>query len=146
MSAAVLFDLSEDLAESLANKAGLSLRTGENALAELLKNCGSAKRRLIYHSAVSERMLQYYIAGREPTKQALLAIAILLGLAENEIEPLLGQYGYSLSASLANDAVVRWYLERGGRKRTPGLLDEINGTLYDLGLPLLMAKTIRRNF
>ena len=144
-SAAVLFDLSEDLAESLAHKAGLSLRTGENALAELLRNCGSAKRRLIYHSAVSERMIQYYIAGKEPTKQALLAIAISLGMREEEIGDLLGKYGYCLSASLANDAVVRWYLGNGIGANAQSLLSGINETLDDLGLPLLMTKAINRN-
>lgn len=143
-SAAVLFDLSEDLAESLANKAGLSLRIHENVLAELLENCGSAKRRLIYHSAVSERMIQYYISGKDPTKQALLAIAICLGMREAEIKDLLGKYGYCLSASLANDVVVRWYL-CNGIGAAQSLLAGINETLDDLGLPLLMTKAINRN-
>ena len=41
---------------------------------------------------MSERMIQYYLAGKVPTKQVLLAIAILLELPIKEAEELLWEY------------------------------------------------------
>ncbi len=143
LAAQALFGLSEHQAESFANKAGLSLHKHENALAPLLKNCGGAKRREIYSFAVSERMAQYYIEGMKPTKQALLAIAIIMEMNLAEMEELLKKYGFCLSKSLVNDAVVRWYLQKGGGSNTLYLINEV---LDDLELPLLMTKQINRNF
>lgn len=113
-------------------------------LVETLKKCTSGQRRQLYRLAVSERMIQYYLAGKVPTKQVLLAIAILLELPIKEAEELLWEYGYSLSYSLANDAVVRWFWENNSTLSGADLLYEINETLEYLNLPLLMAKQIRR--
>lgn len=114
------------------------------SLAFLLKKCGSGQRRQIYHLAVSERMVQYYLLGKVPTKQALLAIAVILELPMNGMGELLRDYGYSLSHSLANDAVVRWFWENEHDMSGADLLYAINDTLDCLKLPLLMTKQIRR--
>lgn len=143
--AAVLFELSEAQAEMLANKAGLSLRPRENGLAKLLEKCGREQRRLLYQTAVSERMIQYYIAGKESTKQALIAIAVLFELRLQEIEKLLEQYGYCLSYSLEYDLVIRWCLENRTGSGGERILYSINETLYGLKLPLLMTKSINRS-
>jgi hypothetical protein len=91
---------------------------------------------------VSERMFQYYIAGKEPTKQVLLAIAVSLSLPFDEIQTLLGKYGYCQSLSLPNDAVVLWFLGNGNKRNN--LLFDINAVLEELGLPLLMTKLYER--
>lgn len=143
-NASDLFGLSGTQAEMLANKAGLSLRPHENGLAELLVKCSREQRRILYHTAVSERMIQYYIAGRDSTKQALAAIAILFELRIPEIEKLLGQYGYCLSYSVEYDLIIRWGLENGTQDSGVKLLYYINEILDSLNLPLLMTKTINR--
>lgn len=136
-----LFELSGYEAERLADSAGLSLNEHKNGLKELLQCCGTDKRRMLYRIAVSERMIQYYILGMEPTKQALLAIIILLELNDKEMKELLGNYGYCLSHSLANDAVVRWYLETNKGICGIELLYRINETLDRFGMPLLMTNS-----
>lgn len=90
-------------------------------------------------------MVQYYIAGKEPTKQALIAIAIILEYNEIEIDLLLRKYGYCLSKSLANDAVVRWFLQSSDGYHCTKLLYNINETLDSLNMPMLMTKQINRN-
>lgn len=110
----------------------------------LLKKCGSGQRRQLYHLAVSERMVQHYLLGKVPTKQALLAIAVILELSMKEMGELLRDYGYSLSHSLANDAVVRWFWENRHDMSGADLLYAINDTLDCLKLPLLMTKQITR--
>ncbi len=143
--ASVLFGLTEEESEALANKAGLSLYFGETGLVELLYNYTGKYRDLLDRASVSERMFQYYRSGRVPTKQALLAITISLGLSSAVTEHLLNNYGYCLSKSLPEDAVVRWFIEnqRNYCHDVP-LLFSINEALYELGLPLLMTKTINR--
>ncbi len=126
-------------AELLANKAGLSLENHENILAPYLRNCGKAARREIYFTVVCERMVEMYISGMEPTKEILLAIFILLEVEKEQIEELLKKYGYALSRSLPNDAIVRWHLQSSKRTGLP-LLNDINDTLGMLGFPLLTAK------
>jgi transcriptional regulator with XRE-family HTH domain len=140
--ASALFELSAPQAESLANKAGLSLFCRDNALAELLGNYKGKYCDLLSSAGVSERMFQYYMAGKEPSKQALLAIAVSLGLPVSETETLLNRYGYCLSRSLPNDAVVRRFLEN--HRVTPMLLIEINEVLSKLDLPELATKLIDR--
>ena len=90
-------------------------------------------------------MFEYYLAGRRPTKQALLALAICLELSPGEMGRLLGAYGYCLSKSLPNDAVVRWFLENTGSGSRSLLLDSINEVLSDLDLPLLMTKNYKNS-
>lgn len=112
LNAAQLFNLSEYECESLANRAGLSLRYDENvSLAACLKVYNIKICDLVRRVSVSERMFQYYFKGKKPTKQALLAIVILLNFPIDEINILLCKYGYCLSKSLPNDVIVIWYLK-----------------------------------
>lgn len=94
-------------------------------------------------------MLQYYLAGRQPSKQALLAILILLEQAETEkqLQAALNTQGYCLSKSLANDMIVFWFLfvQRPTPEPT-AILQNINITLHDFKLPILMAKQLNRKF
>lgn len=151
LKAMEILNLSPNQAENLANKAGLSLFSHIapqtkplNELKILLKNCGSKQRRQLYHLAVSERMVQYYLTGKAPTKQALLAITIILGLSITETEHMLRNFGYCLSSSLVNDAVVRWFMENDNGTARAELLYSINETLDILDLPLLLTKQINR--
>lgn len=138
-SAKELFSLSAAQAEKLANKAGLSLEKYENVIAPYLRDCRKEVRREIFYTVVSERMVEMYIAGKEPTKEILTALVVLLGVEREKIGSILGKYGYTLSLSLPNDAVVLWYLRNSRRKGLP-LLNDMNSTLDMLGLPLLTAK------
>ena len=102
-------------------------------------------------------MLQYYLAGRQPSKQALLAILILLEQAETEKreaetqeiqqQAALNAQGYCLSKSLANDMIVFWFLfaQRPSLEPTV-ILQNINITLHDFKLPILMTKQLNRKF
>lgn len=83
-------------------------------------------------------MLQYYKNGMPPTKQALLAISISLGLGVRDIQGLLMGHGYYLSKSLPNDLVVLWGLKE--LERNSLFLYKINEILADLELPLLMTR------
>jgi hypothetical protein len=145
LKASNIFDLSDDEKEALANRAGLSFCEHKNGLAEIIKQYKGKYCDLLNEAAVSERMFQYYIAGKEPTKQALLAIAISLRLPLDDIEKLLREYGYCLSKSLPNDAVVLWFL-KDRNKHGSMLLSSINNVLDDLDLPLLMTKLIDRGY
>ncbi len=145
-NAAKLFNLSECESESLANKSGLSLLCCKNLLlSEAMKDKNIKQSDLIRRSAVSERMFQYYIKGKKPTKQALLAIALSLGLQIDEINSLMNTYGYCLSKSLPNDAVVLWFLKNYyTQKNNTAILNLINDVLEKLELPMLMTKFINR--
>lgn len=92
-------------------------------------------------------MFQYYMAGREPTKQALLALGISLGMTSDKIDNLLHMYGYCLSKSLPNDAVASWFLQNSILHEygyDPLFLDSINETLAKMELPVLMTKPLKR--
>jgi hypothetical protein len=145
LKAADLFSLSDNEKDSLANKAGLSFCEHSNGLAEIINFYKGKYCDLFEEAFVSERMFQYYMTGKEPTKQALLALAISLNLQLDEIERLLPKYGYCLSKSLPNDMVVEWFLKNKSRnKNNKFLLFSINNVLDDLNLPLLMTKLINR--
>ena len=94
-------------------------------------------------------MLQYYLAGRQPSKQALLAILILLEQAETgkQLQAALNTQGYCLSKSLANDMIVFWFLfaQRPSPEPT-AILQNINITLHEFKLPILMTKQLNRKF
>lgn len=128
--------------EALANKAGLSLSPRENSFADIKTRNQGQYRRLLKSTALSERMLQYYAAGKEPTKQALLAIAVSIGLKYDQIQTLLSKYGFCLSNSLPNDAVVSWFLDNSSKYES--LLYSINEVLEALDLPILMTKIYNR--
>jgi len=139
-NASSLFGLTYNEKEILANKAGLSLTCHENGLLDIRCKYQGKLKNLYGNAQVSERMFRYYKT-IEPTKQALQAIAVSLCLSYYEADLLLHKYGYCFSKSLANDVVAAWYLQIG-RQESNGtsLLNEINETLYDMGLPLLMTR------
>ncbi len=115
------------------------------SLAEVLKDYNMKTGELVRSASISERMLQYYFKGKKPTKQALLAIVISLGLPIDEICVLLCKYGYCLSKSLPNDVITFWFLKKNyPQKNSIIILDSINEVLEKLELPLLMTKLINR--
>lgn len=136
----------ENECESLANKAGLSLLYDENiSLAMYLKDRNIKTGELVRGALISERMFQYYLKGKKPTKQALLAIVISLDFPVSDIDILLRKYGYCLSNSLPNDAVAIWFLKNYYTQKNGVMtLDSINEVLEKLELPLLMTKLIDR--
>ncbi|WP_027296997.1 hypothetical protein [Robinsoniella sp. KNHs210] len=145
IKAALLFDLDHQQSELLANKAGLSLCQYKEGLAKICENYNENYKVLLQKASVSERMFQYYLKGKVPTKQALLAIAISLDLSFAELDDLLHAYGYNLSKSLPNDAVVLWFLKSNSENTNRKfLLDSINEVLAELELPVLMTKLINR--
>lgn len=117
---------------------------GGKTLEMLVREYGGKKCDLLARAGVSERMFQYYMKGKIPTKQALIALLIAMGLPLPQIEETLAEYGYCFSPSLPEDAVILWFLQKDPKKGDPLLLCSINETLEELGLPLLMTKYIRR--
>lgn len=91
-------------------------------------------------AGVSERMFQYYMNGKAPAKQALLAILIAMELPRDRIESILRSYGYCLSRSLPNDVVVLWHMNHRAGREAPSLLLDINAVLDEMELPLLMTR------
>lgn len=144
-NAKLLFDLTLNECENIANKAGFSLCEHKNGLKEIFEDYVGTYRNLLNHALVSERMFRYYITGKEPTKQVLLALAISMGLSLDKIDYLLHTYGYCLSRSLPNDIVVLWFLSKQNNyKNNWYLLNSINEVLYELDLPMLMTKSTKR--
>ncbi|MBE5981189.1 MAG: hypothetical protein E7249_19000 [Paenibacillaceae bacterium] len=144
VSCAEIFHLTTEETELLANKAGLSLSSDHNFsvyFRQLLNGRRGRCKSICDAANVSERMFQYIKHYKQPSKETLLAIAISLGLGIDEIQHLLKKAGYTLSASLPNDAVVCWFLS-GDRKAdgTVPVLFHINEVLDELKLPLLMTR------
>lgn len=140
-----LFNLTKNDCEILANKAGISFCKKQKDLINLLQSYPGKYHDLLKKSAVSERMFQYYLNGKEPTKQALLALAISLNLPLCKIKNLLLEFGYCLSLSLPNDAIVLWFLNQNyNQKESIFFLESINELLDFLEMPLLMTKLINR--
>lgn len=139
-NAAVLFGLSSEESEMLANSAGLTLSPVCGNLHEFLTIHYKGKLKdLSGNAVISERMLRYYkkIA---PTKQALLAIAVSLNASLSETDALLRSYGYCLSKSSAADIAVMWFINNNTYKNGSILLTEMNIVLDNMGLPLLMTR------
>lgn len=139
-NAGSLFKLPAEEMECLANKAGLSLCAHENGLSHVRAKHGGLLKNLYENANISERMFRYYKTA-EPTKQALMAIAVSLNMTLEETDELLHKYGYCLSKSLTADMVVCWHLStHASAAKGSHLLDSINETLYDMELPLLMTR------
>lgn len=138
-NAGAVFQMLPAEMEELANRAGLSMAERNNGLAEIRKGYTGMLKALYENAQISERMFRYYKT-KEPTKQALLAITVSRNMSLGEINAILRKYGYCLSKSLAADMVVRWYLEKEHGLYNVSLLSDINETLYDMGLPLLMTR------
>ncbi|MDR0502233.1 MAG: hypothetical protein LBH16_02815 [Treponema sp.] len=140
-SAGKLFALSEDETESLANKAGLSLKSDKGFtghLRGLIEKKGSLFFELHNKAQVSERMFQYIKKGKLPSKETLIALSVPMGIGINGIQELLKKAGYVLSNSLPNDAIIMWMLKNSSNNAK--CLHDINFVLYDFDLPLLMTR------
>lgn len=141
-NASVLFQLTNPETEALANKAGLTLYFYRN-FSEVLKGIlqkYDIKGNSCYKKAnISERMYQYIMNGRNPTKETVLALAISLGFQLEETELLLKSAGYIFSKSLPNDMVILYLLTHPEECKAP-LLYYINEVLQDLEMPLLMTR------
>lgn len=141
-NAAVLFGLSPEGAEMLANSAELTLSPICGNLHEFLTMHYKNKlKNLSENAVISERMLRYY-KKIVPTKQALLAIAVSMNVGLSETDALLRSYGYCLSKSSAADITVMWLINNNTYKNGSMLLTEINIILDNMGLPLLMTRQI----
>ncbi|MBD5144312.1 MAG: hypothetical protein HDT21_00065 [Ruminococcus sp.] len=141
-NAVVLFGLSPEDSEMLANSAGLTLYPSCGNLYEFLELHYNGKiKELSENALISERMLRYY-KKITPTKQALLAIAVYLNCGSSETDALLRSYGYCLSKSSAADIAVMWFIDNNTNKNGNVLLTEINIVLDNMGLPLLMTRQI----
>lgn len=143
-AAASLFDLSETQTESLANKAGLSLRKS-NDFVSILKHsiCSyhGTQKDLYDEAQISERMFRYMKNGTHLKKESLLSLAVTLELSLEKTQHLLQSAGFSLSQSIPGDAVVIWYFMHFNQivlDSTP--ISYINEILYNLDLPLLMTR------
>ncbi|MDD4113306.1 MAG: hypothetical protein PHC56_09805 [Herbinix sp.] len=90
--AAELFELNNTQTERLANQAGLSLEMSTDFSADFRKVVSSFSgsiRCLCNSTMISERMMEYYMcAGKSclPSKLCIIAVAIALGQAENEVQ------------------------------------------------------------
>ena len=123
----------------MANSAGLS---NEYIGGSLIDNLGYTGKiiELCEKAMVSERMLRLY-NHKTPTKYTIIALAIAAEKEYDEIDILLHKYGYCLSDSIIVDAVVKWFVLNYKTSGSPSrLLDEINATLDEMGLPLIMTK------
>lgn len=136
----MLFELSLEESEMLANSAGLTLYPSCGNLYEFLTMHYKGKlKNLSENAIISERMLRYY-KKITPTKQALLAIAVSLKCGLSETDSLLRSYGYCLSKSSAADTTVMWFIDNNTYINGNVLLAEINIVLDNMGLPLLMTR------
>jgi transcriptional regulator with XRE-family HTH domain len=136
--AGMLFNLTAEETESLANKVGLSLafcNNFNNRLQELILQTGFTPSVLCKRAGVSERMYQYIKRGKIPTKETLIALALSMNLDKEAIQELLNKAGYILSDSLPNDAIILWAL-----KNKSCNIDYINSLFGELNLPLLMTR------
>lgn len=147
LNAADLFGLSGYEAEKLANSAGLSLKTSagfSKELSNLIKN-KSQHKKLYEYAQISERMFQRIKNGRIPTKESLISIAASLGLGLDDTIALLKKAGYTLSDSIAWDAVIKILIsEMENEGDYENAVSRINDVLYDMDMPLLMTR--EKNF
>ena len=142
-AATILFALSSQEKENLANKAGLTLYQDSNFplyLQTFIVKSQKKHKTIYTDSLLSERMYRHIKSGRYLTKISLLALTISLGCTIDEIHTVLQKAGYVLSESIAFDMVVLWLLQNTGGKKEKELLLCINDVLYELELPLLMTR------
>lgn len=85
-------------------------------------------------------MFQYVKNDRNPTKETALAIAAAMNMSLEDTIRLLKSAGYVLSKSIPSDMVILWMLSNQEGKQNKSMLFQINETLYELELPLLMTR------
>lgn len=101
LKAQELFSLSDEQAEELANRAGLTLdiRNGYS-LSEILRRRRLSNHRVYRNALVSERMFFHCKNGAHVTKESLIAIAVSMGLTVDETDGLLRGCGESVNRIL----------------------------------------------
>ena len=138
-NASSLFELDKEAADKLAYSAGLYLGYEGGSLIDSLGYSGKIVE-LCEKAMVSDRMIRVY-NHKTPTKQTVMALAVTLNKSADELDELLKKYGYCLSDSIITDVVVKWYLLNSYRNHGQELMmNDINETLDEMGLPLLMTK------
>lgn len=144
LKAKEIFELNSEETELLANKAGFSFTNNIACFYDyfntLISNQKIFDTALCQIAGVSDRMFRHFKKDRIPTKESLAAIGIALDLSVDELQTLLRYGGYVLSKSLPNDVVILWYLKNRVNIKRTLLLAEINDTLFELELPLLMTR------
>lgn len=137
--AAEVFVLDDEKAELLANSAGLSLHYEGGYIINVLGYNGKLKA-LCDKAVLSERMLRRYKT-ETPTKQAIIALCVVLNKPIDEINRILKRYGYCLSDSIATDVVVKWHICHSTNKANgEKLIFEINEVIEKMGFPMLMTR------
>jgi hypothetical protein len=81
---------------------------------------------------ISDKMYYHIKNGRHITKHSLVCIALYEKTSVSAVQEYLYRYGYCLSSSLLDDAVILEKIKRGETN-----VSEINTLLYDLKLPLI---------
>ena len=142
LEAAELFCLSDEAAELLANKAGLSLQGEQEentGVQKLFKQYTDKQKKLFTEANVTERMLYYIKADRKPSKESLLALVISMGMETEEIQQVLRTAGYVLSKSLPTDMIVLYFLEHQSEwNKNISLVWQINEVLVAIMLNYIM--------
>lgn len=136
--AETLFNLSDKESEELAASAGISLTESDTYLYDVVGNYFKGTiRELCYRIAVDERAFRYYKA-KTPPKNVLLAVCTVLGFNGCQTDYFLRKFGYCMSASVLTDVVVAFYLRKNTDRNGIGVLNKINETLYEMGVPALI--------
>jgi hypothetical protein len=81
---------------------------------------------------ISDKMYYHIKNGRHITKHSLVCIALFEKTGVSAVQEFLCRYGYCLSSSLLDDAVILEKIKRGETD-----ISDINTLLYDLKLPLI---------
>lgn len=125
-------------------KAGLSLSIDKNFnfyLKDVIKRKNQKYNHIAKHAEISERMFNYFLNNKIPSKCSLLAIATTLNLTLVETNELLSKAGYSLSNSILSDVIIKKIiLNQKIKSSNKNNLEKINEILYELSLPLLMTR------
>ena len=136
--AETLFSFTGYESENLAASAGISLTEDDISFYEIVGNYFNGTiRELCYKVAVDERAFRYY-KRRTPPKNVLLAVCTVLSFNGCQTNSILHKFGYCMSASVLTDSVVAFYLRKNTYKNGTEILNEINSTLYEMGVPTLI--------
>jgi len=98
---------------------------------------GKTIRALCNTAAIGERAFRNY-KYKSPPKRILLAVSVALGFSVGETDKFLRKFGYCLSEAVLTDCVVAFYLRSNCAFNAAKTLNEINETLYSMGIPTLV--------
>ncbi|MDR0944497.1 MAG: hypothetical protein LBM41_08220 [Ruminococcus sp.] len=119
-----LFGISEEEELALLEKAGLALFPEDF-------DCRGTLSRKKVSNGLSEQMYRHIKKGNYITKRSLIPIVLCEKMSVTETQNFLGSFGYCLSTSLLDDAVILCEIAKGEFN-----IYVINELLYDLNLPL----------